>query len=81
MKKSQTVKAKLILYNDDINTFDFVITSLIDLLEFESAQAEQLTLLAHFKGKTTLKTGDRLILDSISEQFKDIGLKVEVEEN
>ena len=68
----------LILYNDDINSFEFVIESLIDICEFEDIPAEQLTLLAHFKGKSTIKIGDKIYLSALKEQFEELGLTVEV---
>jgi ATP-dependent Clp protease adaptor protein ClpS len=47
----------LILFNDDVNTFDFVIESLIDVVGHEPEQAEQCALIAHFNGKCVIKTG------------------------
>ena len=48
---------KLILFNDDINTFDFVIETLIEVCGHDPHQAENCTFIAHFKGKCTIKTG------------------------
>lgn len=47
----------LILFNDDVNTFDFVIDTLIDVCEHDPLQAEQCTLIIHFKGKCAVKSG------------------------
>ena len=47
----------LILYNDDINTFDFVIESLVEVCGHEFEQAEQCALIAHFKGRCIVKSG------------------------
>ena len=49
----------LILYNDEVNTFDFVIETLIDVCEHDPLQAEQCTLIVHFKGKCGVKSGTR----------------------
>ncbi len=49
---------KLILFNDDINTFDFVIETLIKVCGHDPHQAENCTLIAHFKGKCAIKFGD-----------------------
>ena len=49
---------KLVLYNDDVNTFDFVIESLITVCKLTLEQSEQCTMLVHYKGKCTVKTGD-----------------------
>ena len=48
----------LILHNDDVNTFEFVIESLIDVCKHTSEQAEQCTYLIHYKGKCDVKKGD-----------------------
>jgi ATP-dependent Clp protease adaptor protein ClpS len=47
----------LILFNDDVNTFDFVIESLIEVCEHDPVQAEQCALIAHFNGKCPVKSG------------------------
>jgi ATP-dependent Clp protease adaptor protein ClpS len=51
-------KYELVLFNDDVNTFDHVIDSLVDYCDHTLEQAEQCTLLVHFKGKCTVKTGE-----------------------
>ncbi len=48
---------KLIIFNDDINTFDFVIETLIEVCGHDPHQAENCTLIAHFKGKCAIKIG------------------------
>ena len=52
-----TKQHEIVLFNDDVNTFDFVIDSLIEVCEHTLEQAEQCTLLVHYKGKCTVKTG------------------------
>ncbi|EJF08052.1 ATP-dependent Clp protease adaptor ClpS [Pontibacter sp. BAB1700] len=47
----------LIVYNDDVNTFDHVIATLIKVCGHSAEQAEQCTLLIHYKGKCTVKVG------------------------
>ena len=47
----------LILYNDEVNSFDFVISTLIEVCGHDQHQAEQCTLIAHFKGKCGVKSG------------------------
>jgi ATP-dependent Clp protease adaptor protein ClpS len=53
---------ELILFNDDINTFDFVIETLIDVCGHEPNQAEQCALVAHYNGKCAVKSGSQLEL-------------------
>ncbi len=48
---------KVLLYNDDVNTFDWVIECLIDICKHDELQAEQCALLVHYKGKAIVKVG------------------------
>jgi ATP-dependent Clp protease adaptor protein ClpS len=57
--KTESVKThRLILYNDDVNSFDWVLMSLIEICGHTPEQAEQITMLAHYKGKTEAKVGE-----------------------
>lgn len=49
---------EIVLFNDDVNTFDHVIDSLVDICDHTFEQAEQCALLVHYKGKCTVKTGE-----------------------
>lgn len=70
---------QLILFNDDINTFDFVIQVLIEVCEHEHDQAEQCALIAHFKGQCIVKNGELKFLLHIQEEMTQRGLSVSVE--
>jgi len=48
---------EIVLYNDDVNTFDHVIETLIKVCEHTAEQAEQCAMIVHYKGKCTVKTG------------------------
>jgi ATP-dependent Clp protease adaptor protein ClpS len=48
---------KLILFNDDFNTFDFIITALVELCKHDEMQAENCALIAHYNGKCAVKNG------------------------
>lgn len=50
-------KSDLVVYNDDFNTFDWVIQSLMEVCNHTFDQSEQLSILIHFKGKAIVKTG------------------------
>ena len=52
----ETLK-ELILHNDDVNTFDHVIESLVEVCGHDPNQAEQCALIAHYKGKCGVKSG------------------------
>ena len=48
---------ELILFNDEINSFEYVIETLVEVCEHETIQAEQCTLVAHYTGKCPVKSG------------------------
>ena len=55
--QSKSDHYQIILYNDDINTFDHVIETLINVCDHTTLQAEQCTLIVHYKGKCSVKSG------------------------
>lgn len=69
----------LILYNDEINTFDHVIKTLVEVCGHDVYQAEQCTLLAHYKGSCEIKRGSKGMLQSMCRSIKARGLKSKVE--
>ena len=69
---------KLVVHNDDVNTFDFVIMRLIDICEHTPEQAEQCTMLIHYKGKCTVKTGELEKLKPMHQALLDKGLSSEI---
>ncbi|OQC37303.1 MAG: ATP-dependent Clp protease adaptor protein ClpS [Bacteroidetes bacterium ADurb.Bin041] len=73
-----TDRRELILFNDDINTFDFVIDTLIEVCEHDPLTAEQCTLIAHFNGKCSVKSGDVEELIPISSEMTNRGLTVSI---
>ena len=70
---------ELILHNDDFNTFDFVIDSLIEVCKHDPHQAEQCALVTHYKGKCAVKTGSFTELKPPSEELIRRGLSVTIE--
>lgn len=74
----ETSKHEIILYNDDVNTFDFVIDSLIDVCDHTLEQAEQCTILVHYKGKCTVKTGEYRDLEPRCTRLLELGLSAEI---
>lgn len=69
---------KVILFNDEVNTFDFVIECLIEICGHDAIQAEQLTLLVHYKGKAVVKTGSYEDLELICQALCDEGLSAQI---
>ena len=52
-------KYSLILHNDEVNTFDFVIDSLVEVCHHNRIQAEQCAMIAHLKGKCDILSGTK----------------------
>ena len=69
---------EIVLFNDEVNTFDFVIDSLIEVCDHTLEQAEQCTLLVHYKGKCTVKTGAYNDLKPRCSQLLTRGLSAEI---
>jgi len=70
----------LIVYNDDVNSFDWVIKCFMEVLQHTSQQAEQLAMLIHFKGKATVKTAPKSELRPKKEALTDKGLSAVIED-
>jgi len=71
-------KRLLVLHNDEVNTFDFVIESLIDICHHTVLQAEQCTWLVHFKGKCDVKNGSYDFLEPMCTALLKRGLSAEI---
>ena len=69
---------EIILFDDDFNTFDFVIDSLIDVCDHSLLQAEQCTMLVHYKGKCAVKTGEYNELKPKCSKLLELGLTAEI---
>lgn len=72
--------SQLIVYNDDHNTFDWVIQCFMEVLGHTHAQSEQLSLIIHFKGKATVKTAPKDVLKPKKDALIDRGLSAVIEE-
>jgi len=69
---------EIVLHNDEVNTFDFVIESLIRVCEHTLEQAEQCTILVHYKGKCIVKSGTYKDLEPRCSELLRIGLSAEL---
>ena len=76
--EQETYKYEIVLHNDDVNTFDYVIESLIAVCEHTSEQAEQCALLVHYKGKCTVKSGEYDYLKPRCSKLLSLGLSAEI---
>jgi len=69
---------EIVLYNDDVNTFDHVIDTLVFACEHDPEQAEQCAILVHYKGKCTVKTGIYKELEPRCSMLLEAGLSAEI---
>jgi len=69
---------QIILYNDDVNTFDHVIETLIYACEHTAEQAEQCSIIVHYKGKCEVKTGTYEELEPRCSKLLEAGLSAEI---
>ena len=77
-EEKKTELKKLFLYNDEHNSFDHVIESLIDVCNHSIEQAEQCALITHHKGKCVIKNGSQDELKPYYSSLLDKGLTVKI---
>ena len=70
---------RIIVWNDEVNTFDWVIDSLMDICCHTREQAEQCALIIHHAGKYAVKQGDFDTLRPQAEGLIDRGIKATIE--
>ena len=68
----------LVVFNDDINTFEHVIATLIQVCKHSSEQAEQCTWIIHYKGKCSVKKGSFEELAPMRQGICDKGISAEI---
>ena len=78
LEEKELRQNEIVLFNDDVNTFDHVIDTLIYACEHTSEQAEQCAILVHYKGKCTVKTGSYDDLEPRCSMLLDAGLSAEI---
>ena len=69
---------EIVLYNDDVNTFDHVIETLVSVCDHTWEQAEQCSIIVHYKGKCTVKTGSYEELVPQCTKLLAAGLSAEI---
>jgi ATP-dependent Clp protease adaptor protein ClpS len=79
IKTEETEEFKLVLFNDDVNTFDYVIDCLVAYCDHDTFQAEQCAFLVHYKGKCIIKNGAKSELLPICNTLSEKGLTVEIQ--
>ena len=78
LEEEAVIHNEIVLYNDDVNTFDHVIDTLIYACEHTPEQAEQCAIIVHYKGKCTVKTGVYDELEPRCSMLLDAGLSAEI---
>jgi ATP-dependent Clp protease adaptor protein ClpS len=73
------LEQNLIVYNDDFNTFDYVIRCLMNYCKHAPDQAEQCALIVHHKGKCSVKSGSYEDLKPICEALLEKGITAKIE--
>jgi ATP-dependent Clp protease adaptor protein ClpS len=79
IKTNETEEFKLVLFNDDVNTFEYVIDCLVAYCDHDTVQAEQCAFLVHYKGKCIVKNGSKAKLTPICNALSEKGLTVEIQ--
>ena len=70
---------QLVIHNDNVNTFEWVIQCLMEVCKHTYEQAEQCSLIIHFKGKYAVKTGAKTDLMPMKNTLSERGLSVTIE--
>ena len=70
---------RLIVWNDEVNSFEWVILSFMDILKWDLIQGEQVALIIHYKGKCEVKRGEWDDLKVFKDALIDRGLNVTIE--
>lgn len=68
----------LVVFNDDVNTFDHVINTLKKVCKHTQEQAEQCTMLIHYKGKCTVKNGSFEFLKPMRDGICEAGIDARI---
>ncbi len=77
-KEAVVKNHEIVLHNDEVNTFDHVIDCLVAFCEHAPLQAEQCSLIVHYNGKCTVKTGELKELKERCTNLLNAGLSAEI---
>lgn len=70
----------LVVWNDDVNTFEWIIESLVEICQHTEEQAEQCAMIIHFQGKYAVKNGELKTLQSMCDAITNRGINATIEE-
>lgn len=69
---------EIVVHNDDVNTFDHVITSLVEICDHDPIQATQCAYIVHYKGKCSVKRGTYDQLEPQCTALLDRGISADI---
>ena len=72
-------QARLVLHNDQVNTFDYVMETLVDVCDHSMTQAEQCATITHYKGKCEVRSGSLSEMKELRYRLISRGLKASVD--
>ena len=78
LQEEISTQNEIVLHNDDVNTFDHVIETLMNACDHTPEQAEQCSLIVHYNGKCTVKTGLYDDLKPRCSMLLEAGLSAEI---
>lgn len=78
LAEQEEFENQIVLYNDEVNTFDHVIEMLIHACEHSAVQAAQCAIIVHYKGKCTVKSGSYDDLEPRCSKLLEAGLSAEI---
>ncbi|MFP5470334.1 MAG: ATP-dependent Clp protease adaptor ClpS [Bacteroidia bacterium] len=78
-KTKVEAKYAIVLYNDDVNTFEHVINMLVKYCKHDAVQAEQCAFIVHYNGKCSVKNGSVKELKPICEALLEKYLTAQIE--
>jgi ATP-dependent Clp protease adaptor protein ClpS len=79
LSKKEVVKDNdLVIYNDEVNTFEHVINSLVKVCKHETIQAEQCTWIIHYNGKCAVKKGEFNKLKPMKDALCERGIDAKI---
>ena len=70
---------KVVIYNDDVNSYDYITACLIRMCKHDPVQAEQCAVVAHNIGKCAVKSGNYLDMYELKSTFDDLDINCELE--
>ena len=71
---------QLVVWNDEVNTFQWVIETLVEVCGHTPEQAEQSAMIIHTKGKYAVKEGTYNVLKSMRDTIVERGINATIEE-